>query len=268
MLDSEPVDELVFVNRFKGSLLPLEYHLPIIKHIKGEARTESDKETFFFRMTPIGVAPEPEAPQISIRDVGIEEFTIIFEAPGTYEYQVTELEGMNPAYRYDKSKYTIQLVVEEDMQTVHCTIQKNGKTAESVVFPNTFGKGTTPYEWTFTKLWVGGHEDGLNWTMYNEAGNQVHKGFNKYVVNENEWKYSAWFAEPNDYYIIEDVPAGYVVIYVNVGEHADVTDRCYNGGTIINKIIPKTGDNNHPILYAIALLMSLGYLLYAMRRRS
>ncbi len=38
------------------------------------------------------------------------------------------------------------------------------------------------------------------------------------------------------------MPAGYKVRYENVGKYADVTDRCYNGGTIINYKVPKTGD--------------------------
>ena len=60
------------------------------------------------------------------------------------------------------------------------------------------------------------------------------------------------------------------VRYENVGVHADETDRCYNGGTIINYKVPKTGDESNLGLW-LALsavgLAGIGSLVFMGRRR-
>ena len=123
------------------------------------------------------------------------------------------------------------------------------------------------FRFSFTKKWQGGHEDSIDWTLYDPEGNVVHKKFNKNVVSETEWQYEAWFVSENDYYIIENVPVGYLVRYENVGDHADVTDRCYNGGRIINYRIPKTGDSSNPLLWAGCVLLGL-LGLWGVRRKT
>ena len=99
----------------------------------------------------------------------------------------------------------------------------------------------------------------------------AHKKFNKKVVSDTEWHYEAWFASEKDYYIIETAPAGYKVRYENTGIHADVTDRCYNGGTIINYKIPKTGDNRTASILWIGCvllgLLGIGGALFTRKRR-
>ena len=100
------------------------------------------------------------------------------------------------------------------------------------------------YRFHFTKQWLGDREDSIQWTLYNGDGVQVSKKFNKRVINENEWVYEAWFSyDASDYYLVETAPDGYMVRYENTGDHAQVTDRCYNGGTITNYKLPKTGDS-------------------------
>ena len=117
------------------------------------------------------------------------------------------------------------------------------------------------YVFTFTKRWAGTPGDSINWKSYTLDGKEARlKGFKKTVVSKNEWRYEKWFKAMPDYYIIEDVPAGYTVRYQNVGKYADVTDRCYNGGTIINYPVPKTGDDANPILWIGCILASLTLL--------
>ena len=127
------------------------------------------------------------------------------------------------------------------------------------------------YRFAFTKKWSGGHENSIDWTLYNPDGTVAHKKFNKTVISPNEWYYEAWFAEEKGYYIVEKVPAGYKVRYENTGAYADVMDRCCNGGTIINYKIPKTGDNGTPaVLWIGCMLLGLlgaGCALYAVKRR-
>ncbi|MBR0514919.1 MAG: Cna B-type domain-containing protein [Clostridia bacterium] len=113
------------------------------------------------------------------------------------------------------------------------------------------------YRFTFTKKWSGGHEDSIDWTLYKEDGTTAHKKFNKKIVSDSLWEYEAWFESDQDYYIIENVPKGYQVRYENVGAYAGVTDRCYNGGTIINSRTPKTGDNTHTLLWVVCTVLGL-----------
>lgn len=116
------------------------------------------------------------------------------------------------------------------------------------------------YPFTFTKIWVGRTEDSLSWTLYNEDGTPRHKAFNKRVISDTEWRYSAWFPSMQDYYLIENVPNRYRVRYVNVGIHAGETDRLYNGGTIINYWIPKTGDRSGLLWWLGAVLLGCALL--------
>ena len=117
------------------------------------------------------------------------------------------------------------------------------------------------YVFTFTKRWAGTPGDSINWKSYTLDGKEARlKGFKKTVVSKNEWRYEKWFKAMPDYYIIEDVPAGYTVRYQNVGKYADVTDRCYNGGTIINYKVPATGDGFNPILWIGCVLSGLALL--------
>ena len=114
------------------------------------------------------------------------------------------------------------------------------------------------FKFTFTKIWQGGHEDSIDWVLYYPNGTVARKKFNKKIVSESEWRYEAWFASGADYYIIEKPVDGYTVRYENVGAYADVTDRCYNGGTIINYKVPKTGDTANPRLWAGMMLLGVG----------
>ena len=146
--------------------------------------------------------------------------------------------------RWDKGAVGTKINVNSD---VTVTAQWKDKTVEPP------GPGYD-FKFTFTKTWQGDHEDSIDWVLYNPDGTVAHKKFNKKIVSENEWHYEAWFATGADYYIIETVPAGYKVRYENVGKYADITDRCCNGGTIINYKVPKTGDQAD-------LRLWLGYVL-------
>lgn len=126
------------------------------------------------------------------------------------------------------------------------------------------------YQFTFTKLWPGEYENSIDWVLYNPDGTRAHKKFNKKIVSANEWHYEAWFPDDVDYYIIERVPDGYTVRYENVGVHAGETDRCYNGGTIINYKVPKTGDQANLLMYLGCILLGLTAVsaaVYAGRRK-
>ena len=68
----------------------------------------------------------------------------------------------------------------------------------------------------------------------------------------------AWFTSPADLYVIETVPRGYQVRYENIGVNAGITDRCCNGGTIVNYTVPKTGDRTNLLIFLGLSLLGIG----------
>ena len=123
------------------------------------------------------------------------------------------------------------------------------------------------YSFTFTKIWQGDTEDSIEWKLYTSDGGAARKSFRKTIISENEWHYEGWFPVDGDYYLIEDVPEGYKVRYENVGVHAGETDRLYNGGTMINYKIPKTGDDANSALWIALAAVSAGALALLWIRR-
>lgn len=121
---------------------------------------------------------------------------------------------------------------------------------------------------SFRKQWSGDVEDSIDWVMYNADGSVRSKLFNKKIISESEWLYEAYFQHAVDgCYIIEYVPDGYSVYYENVGEYAHVTDRCYNGGTIINRKVPQTSDPL-PIGVHVICMLAAGTGLIWLRKTS
>lgn len=113
------------------------------------------------------------------------------------------------------------------------------------------------HKFSFTKRWRGDREESIDWVLYNADGTQRHKLFNKHVISKSEWYYEAYFENSaDDCYVIEVPPEGYVVYYENVGIYSDVTDRCHNGGTIINHKIPQTSDDTNLNIYVLLILLS------------
>ncbi len=107
---------------------------------------------------------------------------------------------------------------------------------------------------TFKKVWRGGHKDSIDFKLYRQGGTIYHHAFDKKITSSTEWQYDAWFGSPIACYVIEEPVAGYSTRYENVGVYADVTDRCCDGGTIVNYRVPKTGDEAQPILWLICML--------------
>ena len=53
---------------------------------------------------------------------------------------------------------------------------------------------------------------------------------------------------------------GYITEYQNVGVYAEVTDRCCDGGIILNRKIslPNTGDNSNIVVWIGVLTVTMG----------
>ena len=192
---------------------------------------------------------------------------IVYHEPGVYTYTITELE---PEYKTPGMTYSDEVIV----LTVEVTRAEDGTLSitasytDGGVITNTYVPPVTyDYKFSFTKKWQGGVEASLEWTLYDTNGNVVHKKFNKDIIDEREWYYEAWFATDKGYYIIEDVPEGYTPIYINVGKYEDVTDRLYNGGTIINYKVPQTGDSDSPAVWMAVMMCSAAAIMLMMLRR-
>ena len=69
------------------------------------------------------------------------------------------------------------------------------------------------------------------------------------------------------YYVVETPVDGFATRYENTGNFADVTDRAYNGGTIINHKLPKTMDEQPLTLYAILVAVSLLGMMFCWKKR-
>ena len=137
-------------------------------------------------------------------------------------------------------------------------------TVSRTVDPTKFDDVAVPSDsFTFKKVWEGGSESSIDFTLYKQDGTVYHHGFDKKAVSKTEWQYNAWFSEPAACYVIEQPVEGYKTRYENVGVYAGITDRCCDGGTIVNYRVPKTGDEANLILWAGCSLAGLGLVTLA-----
>ena len=136
---------------------------------------------------------------------------------------------------------------------------------EPVIIPPTgFEDVAVPSKtFTFKKVWEGGSEKSIKFTLYKQDGTVYHHGFDKKVISKTEWQYNAWFSEAAACYVMEKPAEGYQIRYENVGIYAGITDRCCDGGTIVNYKVPRTGDNANPMLWLGCALASLTLLCVA-----
>ena len=193
-----------------------------------------------------GLRPRSVTVNLLANGEKVESGTVSPDEEGGWSYTFENL----PAYSGGKEiKYTVTEEKVAGYETEIDGFRITNKHTPKKPEPEPDPGPALDYKFTFTKLWTGGHEDSIDWTLYDHNGTVVHKKFNKKIVSETEWRYEAWFATGEDYYIIENVPQGYHVRYRNTGAHKDDMDRCYNGGTIINYKVPKTGDIGRPGLW-------------------
>ncbi|MBQ6482439.1 MAG: Ig-like domain repeat protein [Anaerolineaceae bacterium] len=165
-----------------------------------------------------------------------------------------------------KSSYLNTLSVGDHLMTVLFTDGKNDipftVTAKAKPMdPTNFNDVAVPSDsFTFKKVWQGDSEKSIDFTLYKADGTVYHHGFDKKIVSNREWRYNAWFSSPAACYVVEKPIPGYQTKYVNVGVYAQITDRCCDGGTIINKKIPKTGDTADLALWAGLMLAGIAGL--------
>ena len=141
---------------------------------------------------------------------------------------------------------------------------------EPTVKPTATPKPVPPaneFRMFFYKEWPDGEPTDIFFTLYQPNGSVYKHAFKKTKVSDTKFLYEAWLSNDAEYFVIETAMAGYNTAYKNTGAHADVTDRCFKGGTIINTKIPVTGDSMTS-LWVLLALVSAGAIALLARKKT
>lgn len=139
-----------FVNTY-ANLPAGEIDPPVTKKIAGDKPAK--KSTFDFVLESIDGAPLPEGAKdgkftTSIEGEGTIEFgKIDYTKAGTYEYRCYEIDKGEDGYTYDKTVYTMRVVVTEAVdgfKVERAIVDKNGKEHDSLTFENTYKEPAKP----------------------------------------------------------------------------------------------------------------------------
>lgn len=124
---------------------------PVTKKIAGDKPAK--KSTFDFVLESIDGAPLPEGAKdgkftTSIEGEGTIEFgKIDYTKAGTYEYRCYEIDKGEDGYTYDKTVYTMRVVVTEgtkNFEVERAIVDKNGKEHDSLTFVNLYKAPAKP----------------------------------------------------------------------------------------------------------------------------
>ncbi len=128
-----------------GAPTPVSYDPPVIKYVEGDEAPEDDEFTFKLEAIsgPEGEdIPMPEGSEDGVKEMSTvageeKEFgDIEFTVPGTYVYEITEVDTELEGYTYDESVYTLTFVVtrnDANELEYELTIEKDGEEYDSDV---------------------------------------------------------------------------------------------------------------------------------------
>lgn len=145
------VVECNFVNTY-ANLPAGEIDPTVTKKIAGGKPAK--KSTFDFVLESIDGAQLPEGAKdgkltTSIEGEGSIEFgKIDYTKAGTYEYRCYEIDKGEDGYTYDKTVYTMRVVVTEAVdgfKVERAIVDKNGKEHDSLTFENTYKEPAKPF---------------------------------------------------------------------------------------------------------------------------
>ena len=198
---------------------------------------------------------------------GTAEFTLPSDLPaGNYTAQVFNEQWNNNNY----NNYSRTSDYASDFKSIPLTVTGGDHPPINQDRPRFEDVAAASDTFAFKTTWEGGSEKSIDFTLYRADGTVYHHGFDKKVVSPTEWQYNAWFSEAVACYVIQEPVPGYKTVYENVGVYAGITDRCCDGGTIVNYKVPKTGDDAHLILWigcALAGLAMISIAVYAGKRK-
>ena len=173
--------------------------------------------------------------------------------------------------KYDAQGETIEYSAKERYMDGYMTIYKNVPPYESessFIYDGGTIVNRAITEIAVRKVWTGMDETEarpeIKLTLYCN-GQVIDK---KPKLDKNGWYhfYNLPLREA-PYYVVETPVDGYATSYENVGEYADETDRAYNGGTITNHKLPKTGDSQPLAFYGLLLVASLCGIVICRKKR-
>ena len=235
-----------------------EIRLEAVKALKGAEWPEG--KTLTLTLEGTGDAPMPESTTAVLSAAGNAEFEPIgfdeSDAGKSYTYVISE-DGFGSGWT-GSGDITVTVKVKDNGNgTLDAAVKYS---PEDRMITNTFDQTAEKYSFTFYKVWEGGYEGELSWTFYGQECSSADNKFRSEVIEQRKkYKYTGEFTfDPEGYYVIENIPEGYNVRYENVGAYAGVTDRLYDGGTMVNYKVPKTGDDASPLLWFGMVLSGLG----------
>lgn len=148
--EGSKVAECNFANTY-ANLPAGEIDPPVTKKIEGDKPAK--KSMFDFVLESIDGAQLPEGAKdgkltTSIEGEGSIEFgKIDYTKAGTYEYRCYEIDKGEDGYTYDKTVYTMRVVVTEAVdgfKVERAIVDKNGKEHDSLTFENTYKEPAKP----------------------------------------------------------------------------------------------------------------------------
>ena len=154
----------------------------------------------------------------------------------TYAYRIAERNEGVTGYIYDTTEYSVQLAIADNGDGT-LSVTATGIPEGGMVFENVFNELAN---FTVRKEWQGKEGTAITLILYRNG--QKMEPQPAYVKSGNLYMYENLpVYDENDKLIVYSVKEaymdGYMTIYENTGDYADVTDQVMNGGTIINRSV-------------------------------
>lgn len=133
--NDESVDRVTFTNNYQPN--PVELVLPIKKALTGN-ETPEDKE-FTFRIEGMDGAPVPQEATVTATGAETVDFApITYEHAGVYAYVITEDEGDDTGYTYDKNKHIVVVTVTDNNGNLETSWKMDGRYVDVIDFTNEY----------------------------------------------------------------------------------------------------------------------------------
>lgn len=167
---------------------------------------------------------------------------------------------------YANGKPIVYTIMENEIERYKTDI--TGSAESGFIITNELIYG---YDFRFTKVWEDNAEEHSTpqFILYNPDGT-VHRTASQPPSDRGDGNYVFSLVDKLEYYVVELPMEGYETEYINVDKYADVKDRLYAGGTIVNTAIlvpPETSDEMNLVLYPLLLVISaIGLILLRKRK--
>ena len=178
------------------------------------------------------------------------------------------------------STYTFTGLAKQDGagRTIVYSVTENAPSGYIAVYPNDQSwaydgdliRNTLAMTLTVNKVWKNVDKDGkkaITLDLYKNG--ELYRTFTREPNESGTYRFTIPYDTDASYWFVERALTDYKTTYENPEPYADVTDRAYNGGTIINTgtKMPLTGDDTPVLALSLAAALSLTGLVLLRRRR-